>query len=430
MKRFIFILCVITVMSCNKDEKYLSVDHNTKANINLEQLASLMSKLELGQEQLQEVYDAVSSSSKNGYDEEYTMRDLLQSPGKGVGDDVSTRSVRTREYSKSMRDLIKEYLSKPSTRANNETTVPLGLSVDEYISYLESSDMQIYWPYYENWDKHTMPLISFDPQDGSKSNIAYSLEENNGVKEVKQVIVTEEIAAKRPVWIINTNDDRQYKSLEILRKERPEMFDGGGKIIANGIANHIPESVNSNTLAKSSAVKLPHSESRISNIASNHRALRTLVLKKFKALRNYDTWFAGASEFFFKFGAIDSFTASTDAELRLYNPAITDFMVIVKRSDVGKDVELNNLIVSDWTEQLKEAAFMLVEDDGGTIKQWNTEVAVKIKSKSYGIVLSLPFNSRDDIVWRGALSYKFLDKFSNSPVRFSDVELTFEFVDN
>ena len=42
--------------------------------------------------------------------------------------------------------------------------------------------------------------------------------------------------------------------------------------------------------------------------------------------RNYDCWFAGASEFFFKVGSVEGFSASTEAELKLYNPQITDFM--------------------------------------------------------------------------------------------------------
>ena len=38
---------------------------------------------------------------------------------------------------------------------------------------------------------------------------------------------------------------------------------------------------------------------------------RTLVLKEFKAHRNYDSWFAGGSEFFVKCGALNGFSAKT-----------------------------------------------------------------------------------------------------------------------
>ncbi|MGC8001134.1 hypothetical protein, partial [Salmonella enterica] len=50
--------------------------------------------------------------------------------------------------------------------------------------------------------------------------------------------------------------------------------------------------------------------------------VRTLVIKDFMMRRNYDSWFAGASEFFVKCGKVEDFTASTEAELKLYDPQI------------------------------------------------------------------------------------------------------------
>ena len=47
-----------------------------------------------------------------------------------------------------------------------------------------------------------------------------------------------------------------------------------------------------------------------------------------------DSWFAGASEFFVKIGSVEDFTAVTEAELQLYNPLVTDFMIVVKRNQV------------------------------------------------------------------------------------------------
>ena len=126
---------------------------------------------------------------------------------------------------------------------------------------------------------------------------------------------------------------------------------------------------------------------------------------------------------------MENFTASTEAELKLYNPQITDFMLVVKRSQVGQRIPMNIMLVSQWTDQLDNIAFLLTEDDGGTRTEWKCSAVVKVKSKSYGFDVSLPFNSRDDIVWRGELSARYLEKYDGITSRFGDVDLTFSFLE-
>ena len=113
----------------------------------------------------------------------------------------------------------------------------------------------------------------------------------------------------------------------------------------------------------------------------------------------------------------------------MYSPQITDFMLVVKRSQVGKMIPLNTMLVSDWTGQLENVALMITEDDGGTRTDWKCSATVKIKSKSYGFDISLPFNTRDDIVWRGQLSAQYLEKYDGVTGRFGDTEITFSFLE-
>ncbi len=103
-------------------------------------------------------------------------------------------------------------------------------------------------------------------------------------------------------------------------------------------------------------------------------------------------------------------------------------MLVVKRSQVGQTIPLNVMLVSQWTEQLDNIVFLLTEDDGGTRTEWKCSAVVKIKSKSYGFEMSLPFNSKDDLVWRGQLSSKYLEKYSDVTSRFGDVDVTFSFL--
>ena len=155
---------------------------------------------------------------------------------------------------------------------------------------------------------------------------------------------------------------------------------------------------------------------------------RTLVLKEFKAHRNYDSWFAGGSEFFVKCGALNEFSAKTEEELKLYSPSVTDMMINVKRKQVGKSIRFNTVVVSEWTSQLEECVFLMIEDDGGKQTSWKASGLVKIKSKSYGFEVELPFRRNDDLVWRGKLSNNYFEKYNGKPNRFGDVSITFSFL--
>lgn len=365
----------------------------------LEDVAMMLASLPMESCHLEEVHEAVSSSSFNGYDEEYTMRDLFSIPGKGVGD---TDVKSGKDYPTPMKDLICKYLgSSPAAKSS----VSLMEDAEAYIDALMTSDVQIYWPYSEGWDGKTLPVITFDPEDDSDSNEGYRLvRTEDGSLTLEKIIVDEELASRDPVWVVNRNSDAGFKTLEMLRREDPQWGEGGGSIV-------VSPSMSPTTKT------------------DPFQPLRSLVLKDFTMNRNYDSWFAGASEFFVKTGAVEDFTASTEAEMRLYGPSVTDFLVVVKRSQLGEPVPFNAVLVSEWTDQMTHCAFMITEDDGGTVTEWSTKAKVYVAGKSYGIEISIPFNSRDDIVWRGQLAGRWLEENSNLVGHFGDVDLTFEVVE-
>lgn len=356
------------------------------SGLSVESVARMLSELPLTIAQTREVYDGVSASSANGYDEEYPFSVLVSNPGFGVGDEL----LRTRsqaEYPEPLRDLLSSS----------------GLSLTRSGSFLEAlsdSGLQIYWPYSENWDGETLPTITFDPAEAATvpvsryrdgENVGYLREQlPEGIWIVKEVVVDEEYASVHPVWVINRNEDAGYLTPQMLKALCPERS--------------APVSTRS------------------------YDGIKTLVLKEFKAHRNYDSWFAGASEFFVKCGSLEGFAAKTEDELKLFSPSVTDMMINVKRKQVGKYVRLNTVLVSEWTPQLDECVFLMVEDDGGKQTSWKASGAVKIKSKSYGFEVELPFRRNDDLVWRGKLSQNYFEKNNGSPNRFGDVSITFSFL--
>ncbi len=376
-------LCAVSLFGC--EEVLLTpVDEQEPGEepaVLLEDVARVLSHVPLGGEQLDEVYDAARASAANGYDEEYRMQELFAEPGCGVGDVGGTKADT---YSKPLRELLKEAVH--ATKASGGLEDP-----DAWLDALSASDIQIYWPFSDQWNGDAKPVVTFDPGGDATQNEGYILEADGSVT---KVLVTEEMAREQPVWVVNRNSDADYKTLEMLRREDPDWGQRGGSLV----------------------------------VTKGDAPLRTLVLRSLKARRNFDSWLAGAAELFVKMAKVENFKASTEAELRLYDPAITDFMVVVRRGQKGKEVELNTVLVSEWSEQLSSCGLMIIEDDGGTQTSWKCSAVVKYKSQSYGFEVDLPFRTRDDIVWRGSLTRSFVERNSGKPVNLGDVEVVLELI--
>lgn len=376
--RILSLLFLATIgTACNEfinESEIPEVREESVPELTLSEIARAISRLPMRQDQLNEVFEAVSASSGNGFDEEYLMSDLFLSPGCGVGTKAEDRKTKAVEYRTPLRDMLTDYLTV------NYATKTGAADVEAYINSMIDSDIQIYWPYSEDWDGKTFPIVTFDPGFGAESNYGYEIGfDETGARVVDSVFVDESVASKRPVWVINTNDDSAFTPLD--------MFQDGKE----------------------------------TKSASD---IKTLYMKEFTMLRNFDSWFGGASEFFVKCGSASGFKAQTDEELKQFTPSVTDFMIVVKRKYVGKAVPFDVVLVSDFTQQIEKLAFLVTEDDGGTTTSWKCSATVKYKSKSYGFDMDLPYKDKDDIVWRGQLSAAMFQDGETSG-RFGDVVVKF-----
>lgn len=346
----------------------------------LRDVAQLLAGVPLGKEQAAEVHDAALSSALNGYDHEYLMKDVFENPGAGIGDELTKAAGN---YARPLRDLLREAVGETKAAGRYDPSL---------LDALENSDVQIYWPYPEDWDGNSLPVVTFDPGNpDDATNVGY-------LPGGEKVLVDEQMAKERPVWVVSNNRDGAFTSLEMLRREDPSWGQGGGEIIVRPRA------------------------------AADKTEMKTLVLRSFKAYRQYDSWFAGASEYFVKMGSVTDMTASTEAEMRLYYPSITDFMIVVRRSEVNKDVPFNAVLISEWVKGLDKCAFLITEDDGGSTTNWKCDVNVVYNSKKYGVEINLPVRTRDDIVWRGTLTRGYIEKYDGQSVRFGDVDLVLELI--
>ena len=370
------------------DDRETHVISQNNSYVTLEDVAELLSSVPLEAGQMDEVMDAASASAGNGYDEEYRMQDLFSAPGTGVGGEADTKAGE--RYGTPLRELLSRAVRQRfTTKAGGDE------DAQAYLDSLSASDVQIYWPYSEDWDGETLPVITFDPGDAFRQNVGFALQADGSVK---KLMVDEQMAMERPVWVVNRNADAQHKTLEMMRREDPSWGQGGGGIVVH-----------------SSATK-------------GGEGIQTLILRSFTAKRQYDSWFCGGAEFFVKIGSVEDLNATTEAELRLYEPSITDFMVVVRRKDLNQALSLNTVLVSEWTPQLTSCAFMIIEDDGGTRTTWKCSAMGKYNSKQYGFELEIPLNSRDDIVWRGSLTHAYIEKFNGQTASFGDVDLVLELI--
>ncbi len=385
-----------------------------ESGFSLEEFAGILSALPMDRSHLGEVFDAVCASSENGYDEEYMLADLVGSPGAGVGDGVF-RSKAAPRYDRPLRDLLSDYFEA------NPSAVPTKAGDPEAcLRMLMESDMQIYWPYSEDWDGEAFPIITFDPGDGSEYNYGYqAVRGEDGSVEIQSVYVDEQVAMSRPVWVINNNDDSHLVPVQSA------FLDSAAALGADASSPEAQASPEMQALIPVVRTATADAAASVQGSEGDVPGDR-LYIRSLKMLRNYDSWFGGASEFVIKCGAVDGFRATSEEDLSKYRPSVTDCVVVVKRRQLGMSVPLGILLLTDYTPQMENIAFLVTEDDGGKVENWKCEATVKWQSKSYGFTLNIPYRDRDDIVWRGQLSRSFFERGSIVTDRFGDVEITFE----
>lgn len=272
------------------------------------------------------------------------------------------------------------------------------------LKVLENSDAQIYWPYSDEWDQKTMPVVAYipenvvDPEDYNPEYIwAYKkITLPDGTERVDSLYINEEYAEANPVWIVNINETK-YDDL-------PALSDGE-RVAPSGltyphkieIQDPLPERVLEKTpITWNPEPILPP----VVNPKPQQKKVYTVYLGKFRATRQYDSWISGASEFVIQMGSIDDFNLTDPDALMSLSPAINKYCIKIKRKAIKKKkwFEIHSVMASNWSENQLSAAFMIHEDDGGGRREQKFDIGVKIGSKSYGFNIGLNWKRRDDMV--------------------------------
>ena len=122
-------LFILAASSCGKEAPALNPAGNDPTaipgcgDLTLGKLAKIFAELPLEDIHLMEVHNAATSSRANGYDEEYTLQQLFEAPGCGVGDNPAKA---LKSGGPALRDLLGEYFRKESaTKAGAADTEAL-----------------------------------------------------------------------------------------------------------------------------------------------------------------------------------------------------------------------------------------------------------------------------------------------------------------
>ncbi|MDY3944152.1 MAG: hypothetical protein SOY99_08005 [Alloprevotella sp.] len=382
-------------VSCEKDALELnpalstslsSKVENSPATLEKKALALYLSELPLTKSNYEEVFNAVNIATEEGLEEAYYFSEILaeapqrnkivmakqiKGKGKSLGQLMKTSSI------------LKEASAKRINSYGAKERKPF---ID--LERIENSDLQIYWPYSEDWDGHTIPAITFTPEDPNQEwNYAFK---KNG-EHIDTIIVDEEYMMKHPVWIIN-NSDNKYEDLPCFSK--------GENIKNNTFYVRRKNSSNSNAELVNSAPQKVY----------------TVFLGKFMAAHQYDKIWAGGSEFIIQMGAVPHFNIVSVENLSSISPHVATFKINRSRKDIRKRrwIERNDLLIADWHDSSSDATFMIHEEDQGEDKYWETSVPIKLPTgETASFSIKLKHKTHDDMVYRTIISRNFIFSTNN-----------------
>ena len=175
-----FLFCAVSCNSIDKSE--FDISQEIKGSDQRENIARVIASMNIDNSEVSKIHAGVLKALDEGLHETYFMKELMCEDSKIVKGENQT-------------SVFIEYTEK--LEKNDDS---LNQLLDYYNEGNNANILQIYWPFSENWDGKTKPVISFLPEDKTQAtNKAYYME--NG--ELKSLKIDRNYAMLHPVWIIN-----------------------------------------------------------------------------------------------------------------------------------------------------------------------------------------------------------------------------------
>lgn len=368
----LIVFCLLS-FGCTKDaEDVANSDVTTKSGgvlvasstQKLQQIAVLTKQFLANPDAVLEVKKGVEVSLSYGLDESFRLRDILSPQNSKF-----KRQTTASQFSTTLKSKLIEA----------ETSNGMDL-----LDFAMNNNVEIYWPYSENWDGVEMPTITFNPGTDQLSNEGYKY--SSGVLQ-QIVIVDEEYAINHPVWII-TIDQTDY-SLYPNFASRKFRIAGTNYWSTEIIYKRYEDFDDPNVY--------------------------TVSLGSFMSEKQHDVWWNGGSDYVIQFGSPVNMIPRSEYDLTISHPEIAYFRISRTRKQIRNKewVDVNIPLIGNWAKPINFCGLMIHEDDGGDEKKAEFDLGVTIADKFYGIKLLMPFKVRDRMITRNVYDRKYIFSTNN-----------------
>ena len=184
----IIALALISTLACEKTTDNLNLVEEPTFYIEeseLNDVALMLTEIGLDNDLCNEVHASVSVAIDKGFDEDLYFRELWMNP-----EDVKVKSYNSGSI---LKERVEEYFMRNPSTKNTEG------------NFLKNSNIKIYWPYSENWDGKTTPVIAPVPI-GQECDTLYGYKIISKFGEdlkLDTVLIDDDYAYEHPVWIVN-----------------------------------------------------------------------------------------------------------------------------------------------------------------------------------------------------------------------------------
>lgn len=343
-----FILC-----SCDNDETIVQEEncYQISGKISKEEFWGILKELYFDSDLCKEVHSSIQREVFEGNDENVMLKKM-----------VTSNSIKTNSPS-----VLKDRLTFFAKSSR-------GLEESKYANLLkdiENSNIEIYWPYSENWDGKELPTIVIAPDDEDVEVCdGWVISESNGRMQLSSLKVDERYAMCHPVWVIKEN----------LRPQEVNTF---GSLI------------NINNLATRSTGSNP---------------VYPWKLTRMKVTHQYDTWIAGGSEIVINV-VYPPLTGTVAATNRL--------RIVFTRKEINDETWktlTNQFLNTNWTpDQINNFLHISEADDGGSISELTFKVQYTKDNKTVDATAKINIGSRDEQIGQLVINRDFIKRCNTLP---------------
>lgn len=199
----VILLTLFNVLcSCTSDQDEQKAIAESITDQDLECLSKVFSIVCLDDNTRKEINQFVIESIRRGLDEQLYFKDIY-----------CAKSKDTRSRNNSYSNLEKRINAALSIASGTRS---LSMASKDLSSILKNEDMELYWPYSENWDGIESPVVTFAPIDDRIIDdvIAYAYDEE--LNSFVELMVNESYAMNHPVWVIRLSETPYNESICVL----------------------------------------------------------------------------------------------------------------------------------------------------------------------------------------------------------------------